>query len=307
MTRRTLGAGILVFSTLVACGGGGGGTGSVSPPSTVARSASAAFTFTIPLASASSAGRKPRYVSPATRSMIVGVTYTALPRTVTIANFDASAPGCSVTSSGLACVVIVATQDGAQTFVLTAYDGRDGSGNALSTATIPVPPMTGDRTDVPVTLDGIVRTVTFSLQGTFVQGVPATLPLLVIAKDAAGATIVSPGAYTVPLALRNSDAAGSFTLSTASVPGPGAGVTLSYNGASSPGTVISAQTGAASIGFVSVGFGASPGPTPTPSPTASPTVAPTATPSGSPATPTPTPTPAPSPSFPVIIQGGHTR
>jgi hypothetical protein len=300
------GACLTAVAALAACGGGGGGSGSVQPPVSASRAGSTAFTFTVPAASPSSRGRNPRYVSSATHSLSVDVVYPSAPRTTTIANFAANAPGCSTTPGGLSCTVVVTTQDGAQTFVLTAFDGPNGTGNPLSTATIPVPPMTGVQTAVPVTLDGIVQSVSFSLQGTFKQGVAASLPLLVIAKDAAGAIIIAPGTYTVPIALQSSDTSGAFTLSTKTVAAPGATVTLTYNGAPSAGTIVSAIAGAVPVGTVSVGFGGSPGPTPTAVPTATATPVATATPIAKPtatpaATPTPTPSPVPTATFPVTI------
>lgn len=287
MQRREATTIVLVSSCLfAACGGGDGGTTSV-PPSPPRTGYDARFTITVPNASTASAKRLPRYLSAATRSLAIDVSYASGTPTTTVANVTPGAGGCTTGTSGTTCAVDVTVQSGAQQFAVRAYDGRDATGNLLGTTVLAAPASSGAPVvDVDVTLDGVVHAIALSLQGgPFTAGTPGTRTLLVTASDADGNTIVAPGNFSPAIVLSASDAA--VRLSATTVNTPATVVTATYDGTPSAHTTLVATAGSAStIGATLTAVGAS---TPAPSPSPSPTAAPTAAPTGAPV-PSPSPT-----------------
>ena len=287
MQRREATTIALVSSCLfAACGGGGGGTTSV-PPSPPRAGYDARFTVTVPNATAASAKRLPRYLSAATRSLAIDVSYASATPTTTVANVTPGAAGCTAGTSGTTCAVDVTVQPGAQQFAVRAYDGRDATGNLLGTTVLAAPASSGAPVvDVDVTLDGVVHAIVLTLQGgPFTAGTPGTRTLLVTASDADGNTIVAPGNFSPAIVLSASDAA--VRLSATTVSSPATVVTATYDGTPGAHTTLVAVAGSAStIGTTLTAVGTS---TPPPSPSPSPTVAPTAVPTGAPV-PSPSPT-----------------
>ncbi len=79
-------------------------------------------------------------------------------------------------------------------------------------------------------------------------GTSASVPVAITAKDAAGYTIVGPDAYANPIQLSNDDTSGATSLSASTVTGPGANVTLNYNGsANAPGSHVTASVPATGV------------------------------------------------------------
>jgi hypothetical protein len=265
---------------LAACGGGGGGSATAIPGQHAA-SYAASFTVSIPLASASARQRRPAYLSPATRSLAIAVDYAGGASATTIADLSITSPDCTASTSTLTCTVAVAVSDGAQTFVVRAYDGADGNGSLLGVTTLAVPPANGAATvAVTLVLDGVVQSVDLALQGgTLAAGVAGTRTVIVTARDAAGAIIVAPGNYAVPIAITSSVTA--LNVSPTSIAAPGGVLTAVYDGTNGAAPIITATSGTVSAALnVFTGTLTTPSPAPAPTSTASaavPSPGPTAT------------------------------
>ncbi|HEX3462440.1 MAG TPA: hypothetical protein VHS78_00120 [Candidatus Elarobacter sp.] len=221
----------LAAALLTACGGGGGGASSLPPvapptggsgaPSSSAP-ASVAISIAIPSAtSASSSLRRVRYISAGTKS--ASVSYAGTTQT---ANCDT------------ACNLNASVTPGTVTFALSLYDGSNGTGHVLSTGSTTTTIVAGTSNSVKVTFGAVVATVVVALGTSAVTaGTPATIPVTVTAKDAAGYTVVGSDPYATPITLSTDDASGATSLSPATVTAPGAPVSLAYNGRAGLGAV----------------------------------------------------------------------
>ena len=231
----------LAAGLLAACGGGGGGGGSALPPlsappppggGTAPGPASVAISIAIPSASASSARRRTRYVSAGTKSATVS--YGGNQQTANCAT---------------ACSLVFNVTPGTVTFAIRLFDGANGGGHLLSTGQTTTTINAGQNNSVHVTFDAAVASVALALGTTAVTaGTPATIPVTVTAKDAAGYTIVGNDPYLTPIALSDDDASGATALSTNAVADPSGVVNLSYNGSAS----VSAAHITAGVGGTSV-------------------------------------------------------
>lgn len=199
-----------VAAALAACGGGG------SMPATAPAGGSAPFTGTlaptsfslvVPAAGTSEAARRPAYISSASQSIVITLTLVAgnapaagITTTVTSALTNC-ASGCTVPGPN-------APPDN-DTFTLTIFDGTNGTGHALSTATVVVSVNTGVANTASATLLGIPAT--FSVTG--IAAMAAGTPLgagafSVSALDGAGKTIT--GTFAHPITVTSSLSTGTF-------------------------------------------------------------------------------------------------
>jgi hypothetical protein len=218
----------LLAASLAACGGGGGGGGSSLPPiaspggpGNVPSSgpASVAFSIAIPAApaSGSSSLRRARYVSAGTKS--VSVSYGGTAQTA----------NCSTT-----CSLVLSVSPGTVTFTVSLFDAQNGGGHLLSSGQATATVAAGQSNAVNVTFGAVVASVAVALgTGSVPAGTPATIPVTVTAKDAAGYTIVGSDPYNAPIVLSNDDASGATRLSVTTLAAPGAPVSLAYNGSAS--------------------------------------------------------------------------
>jgi hypothetical protein len=216
----------LAASLLAACGGGGGGGGAALPPvasvtggspgSSAGSPAAVAISIAVPAPSTSSSKRRARYVSAATKSITVG--YGSGSQTV----------DCTAT-----CSLVVNVMPGPVTFAVGLYDAAGGTGHLLSSGQTTTTIVPGQNT-VKMTFSGVAAALSVALGTASVSaGTPATIPVVVTAKDAAGYTIVGSEPYASPIALALDDSSGATSLSTTTVSAPGASVTLAYNGSAS--------------------------------------------------------------------------
>ncbi|MBV9439319.1 MAG: hypothetical protein JOZ24_04930, partial [Candidatus Eremiobacteraeota bacterium] len=250
MRARVYASGIflcLAASMLTACGGGGGSAsmlpaaiaapGSPAAPSAGSAPASVAISIAIPTATASSSVRRVHYVSAATRS--ASVSYGAVTQTV----------NCAAT-----CSLVTTVAPGTVTFAIRLFDGLNGSGNVLSTGQTTATIVSGQSNSLNVVFGGVVASVAVSLgQNAVSAGTPATIPVSVTARDAAGYTIVGSDPYATPIVLAVDAAA--CSLSTATVSSPASSVTLSYSGApSATGAHVSASISGSSISATPAGL-----------------------------------------------------
>jgi hypothetical protein len=248
---------LLALAALWNCSGGGaaqsvpGAQSAVPPPATTktAVASTARFTITIPLpATVSSTARTPKYVSPATQSIIItlasvnGNPYTASSASIA-ANLTTSNPACSGTP--LTCTVTAPAVVGNDVFTAVAYDAVQTStspaapaGNVLSRAGLSVAVVAGPNTvTTPLVLSGAVASLAIALASVVTPGATGSVGVMVNALDADGNVIVGPGGYVnaggtaVTLALSNSDGSGNSTLSQSSVTQPTTGILLNYTAA----------------------------------------------------------------------------
>jgi hypothetical protein len=256
MTRR-----LLAFSAIVAlaaCGGGGGASSVPTQPSAPPQNGAkgtAQITIRVPSAAqTSSSARRPRYVSAATKSLVIS----AGGSVVTVANITPTSPGCTPASGNtpLTCVVNADLTGGTVTVGFSAFDQPGGLGNKLSTASMSATITPGAVNPLAVTMNGVVThlSVDFNynnVQGTAVQAIPQLINVLVNAQDGSGNTIIGPGVYVdgqgnpVTITLSQDTTFGEVDLdafSTSTITAPGTPVTVRYNG-HSPSTGIACRRG----------------------------------------------------------------
>ncbi|MGD1067562.1 MAG: hypothetical protein ABR975_12155, partial [Vulcanimicrobiaceae bacterium] len=248
MYVRSLGTLVLAIAALAGCGGRGtlAGTPATGSGGRVA-TATARFTITVPPKSTTAGKRRGAYVSSATQSMVVtlvsanGSPYTGS-AAITAVNLTPASPQCSTTTP-VTCTVTVPAVPGSDVYTLVAYDATQSSsspstpaGNALSRTTTTVSVVEGATNTFPVTLAGVVDSITLVPTSTaLTNGTSTTIPASVNAYDADGALIAGPGGYTdaagdtLTLALTSSDVAVAF--SSPAITTAGAGTTLEYAGA----------------------------------------------------------------------------
>jgi hypothetical protein len=264
--RGVLSAG-LTACLLAACGGGGGG-GGVSPagsgggngiaaPAATATPAASAGTLSITIVvpantTTSATTRTPKYVSPSTQSVSISLSGGTTP--LAVANLSASTPGCTAVTAGLSCTLTATAPAGNDTFVVTAYDGTNGTGNRLSTASVASAVTANATTRLPLTLNGIVATVVVTLGSTspVAAGVAASVSVIVTAFDSSQHMIVGPGTFDTPVTLSDNDpttatmlagAPGTAPAKTIQVAAPGTSVTLNYSGNSMGSATITPSVG----------------------------------------------------------------
>jgi hypothetical protein len=233
-----------------------GGSSNAGSPANLAPTS---FSIVVPAPGANAAGRRPAYISSASQSIVVTLTLVAgnapaagITTTVTSALTNCSA-GCTVPGPN-------APPDN-DTFVLTIYDGPNGTGHALSTATTVVSVNTGKANTASVTLLGIPKTFTVtglpsptSAPPAFAAGTPLSAGAFTVAAlDGAGQTIT--GTYAGPVTVTTSDTSGTYAFSvdgatsstTATLNGSTDTIALAYTGlATAPTTMTVSATGATS-------------------------------------------------------------
>jgi hypothetical protein len=259
---KKLVASALAAGLLSACGGGGGGGVPNAPASSEPAARTAAVTFTIELpapAAASSAERKPSYVSPSTLSAVVtltahngapaagppyavnigyrnGCTGLAVPGALSRQAADAPrAPSARAATCSFSIPALVGTD----TFAVALYDAAQTSatpstlaGNVLSLGTsAPSAVVENTANVVPITLNGVVAflQLTLSPLGGVAAGTDTPLILTVSAQDADHNFIRRPGSYSAPIVL-TSDRPSFYTIVPASLTDPAGTATTTYPG-----------------------------------------------------------------------------
>jgi hypothetical protein len=216
-----------ISSVLISACGGGGSSTSSTPASAPG---SANFTISDPYSTQVASVHR-TYFSTFTSALRITINGS----TVQI-SLSPSSPGCTVANATISCSAGVPAPNGAISFTVEALDAN---GRVLSqgsgTATI------NGATTVPLSLDGVWKTAVVRLANENpAMGNASTIPITVSAFDPDGALIVGPEPFTSPLPLYNTDTTGATSLSASSVSGPGATVTLNYNGTSFVNASISA-------------------------------------------------------------------
>jgi hypothetical protein len=237
MIRRSL----IVAVTLLAAAGCGGGGGSVPKPSapvtqqqqTPAQTAPASLTILIPNASSSSSSvRRTKYISPSTQSL----SFTPANATAIVVPLTPTSAGCTTGANGLTCTINVPLPIGTnEPFLVSTFASTNGTGAALSVATVTQTIQAGQANPIALTLGGVPVSFAVTAPTIAVPTVAATsLPVTVTAKDASGNTIVGAGTYSdssgnpITVTLTNSDPSGATTLAPTKFTGPGS-ATLTYD------------------------------------------------------------------------------
>lgn len=218
-----------MIAVLAACSGGSGGSTIPAAGSFSQHTSSAVFSISIPARTANA--RAPRYISPNTQSLTISVNGASTPAVTQ--NVTPGSTGCTSSGASITCSVSVTAPVGNDTFAVTLFSGTNASGSQLATGSVTAT-VGSNPTSVDITLDGVVDSVALSLaDASPYAGSPATIAVSVTAKDASGATIISPGGYSQPITLSDSDASGHTQLSATTITDPSTSVTLNYDGSES--------------------------------------------------------------------------
>jgi hypothetical protein len=231
MRRSVLHIGItsVTAALLVACGGGGGGGTSQStvPGARNGVSTNGQAQITIPNATTSSKARRAQFLSAAAVSAGMSVNGGA----ATFSDVSSASAACVPVSGGRTCTIDFSAFPGNDTFVLTLYDGPNGTGNNLGSATTSQT-VSSTPFSVAMSVGAVVTSAVFSITPNHMQGpASATATLTVVAKDADGDTISGPAPYNAPITVSENDTTGGVTLSAPAFIKPGDTITIAYTGA----------------------------------------------------------------------------
>ena len=235
--RRSFAACLVL--ALAACNGNAAMpiTGTASPRDDAASmpraSAAATFTIAIPRERV-----KPKYVSPKTKSLTISANGTKLK------TFDVTptSQGCTLLNGSTQCRFTLPVPAGTVRFNVATYSSLAGAGSLLSEGSVVQKVTQGTQTVIALTLNGVVASIEVQLGNPrLTAGTAAGTQVFVTARDAAGAVIIGPGDFTVPIALTDTDKSGITKLSSTIVKGPGTMVTLAYNGKSLTSATIGAN------------------------------------------------------------------
>ena len=203
---------VILLGALAACGAGSGnGTPAVQTSSPSAspqpQSGAVSLTITIPSTRILAHARQPAFVSPGTQS--VSVTPQGGPtQTFTIAP---GSPACTTSAAGRTCTFGASAPVGNDTLAIATYASTDGSGAALSRASITVTVVAGQSNPVTATLSGVVASVTFAAP-TLRAGTAFSGPITLNAYDASGGLIFGADPYANPFTVTDGDASGVTSL-----------------------------------------------------------------------------------------------
>ena len=253
MTMTFRAVSLLVVGALL--GGCGGGGGSSPAPPTPSTPATAPQTTPVRVAlvlggtSALSRGRRPDYISRNTKGVGVRVrpnggafsgtrTVPGAGNAATDVTAGSASCGASAADGSRACTIVVGAPVGYDDFEITLWDAAPVSGsfsaaNALGTTSVLNSLVElNQTTPLSFTVNGVVSSVALSVSpSSLVSGTSGTTTLSVLAKDAAGNIIISPGTY-------NDANANPVTISVSATPA----CTMAAPACNSPGTTVLGQS-----------------------------------------------------------------
>lgn len=247
---------------LASCAGSGGNpllpSGGLANPA-VARSSAATLEIWLRIPPRPAIAR-PRYVSPSTKSLTVREGSKLLGTFAT----SAKAKGCAAKPGALICTFKMSAIAGKnKLFTISTYDAADGKGKVLAAGRVAQTIVAGSN-EMLLALSGVVKSLSIALvtPSGAPAGTPASLPVVVMAKDADGNLIVGQENYGTPIALSDSDASGITTLSrnggtaatSITVNSPADQVALQYDGKSLESATLTATasgaTAATPVAFI---------------------------------------------------------
>jgi hypothetical protein len=245
--KRVLRAACLAAVALAGCARTGASlipARTVSAAADTTAQASISITIPAPAKSASSALRRARYISSATKSMTVAVAG----QPTILVGLTPGSPGCSVVSSATQCTVRASLPVGTYPVTITLYGSLAGNTDPLAIATAVQTIAANTTNNLAFTLNAVVSLVYLSLSpdGTFVSGTPATKSVIVSPRDSSNATIVLGtdaivDQYGSPVTIRLgvTDTTGALSVSPSTAGGTPS--TLSYNGGAPNGLNVTAS------------------------------------------------------------------
>jgi len=260
MQNTRLAATLLAVAVLATgCGGGGSTSALPASPNAPVQSGpgrgAAAFTITVPNAPTGAGIKRPAYISSNTLSVsVVETDGTSAPLPAVVANLTPTSPNCATVAGGTSCSIVVPANAGSDTFVVSTFDALNASGNKLSTGTLVATINAGSaNTTVPLTLGGIVASLTVTLADPYAPVGGAGTTVSVQAKDASGATIV--GTYDNPISLA-AGAGLSLAATSAADSTHASGIAATYTGRSTaPITITATGDGHTSTATLTPGSG----------------------------------------------------
>ncbi len=176
----------LTVATLAACSGGSHALPPVTP-----QSAMLTMTVVVPSTSSQSNAIRPMFVPPSTNSVSFAQ-YSPSGTTTVVALTGAN---CTTSGGTKTCTATTYAPVGSDGFYVRTFASTDGTGSALSAATIVVTVVVGTN-NVSVTLNGVVASVLFSPSSvSCTNTVACSGPAAFEALDAAGDIIIGPGSY----------------------------------------------------------------------------------------------------------------
>ena len=218
--------------------------------------ASATLRITIPAKAKTASSRRPAYVGWATQSVTMAFTVGSTTYPTQAVNVTAGSPNCTTDQNfNVNCTLTFGAAPGNATYTVSAYDGLNGTGKLLSTATASMTVVAGQDNKFNVTLDGVVGgfAVSFAAPNASYSSIPAgtaaDVPISVSATDPDNSVILNSPQLLFPdgtpvtsaTLVINGDP-GEFTLEQNGMPlapasgtaytisAPFSGLTLHYNG-----------------------------------------------------------------------------
>lgn len=218
-------ASVGLFSvSLAACGASGGS--SMTPAvaqNPVAGNVGSASIATAPVqitlgqtTTTSSTQRSLMYFSPSTQSMTISVA------------LGSGTPVSTTVNCTSACTATVQAPIGSDVFTVSLYDRPSASGNMLSSGSATSTIRAGVSNAVALTMSGVVSSVAMTAPTTFELGVSGSQSIALTAKDADGNTI--SGTYYKPIAIADTDASGTTSLSASTITTSGSSFSVNYTG-----------------------------------------------------------------------------
>lgn len=216
---------LLCIGLLTACGSsipgatspGGSSPGGPQPlPVSVSLFVPKAKTSNAISAAFSSSERRPLYLPASINSVTMqqteagGSVVTGAPVTVLVIG----GPNCAASTGGQTCTVILRGALGQDAWVIESFVSDDGTGSAVSLNTATLVVLAGTANILSLTLNPILASFGFVPLAYSANAITtSTLPLVLQAKDTAGAIIIGPGTYVTaanvanPITLSSSSAA----------------------------------------------------------------------------------------------------
>ncbi|HEV2737269.1 MAG TPA: hypothetical protein VGU66_01710 [Candidatus Elarobacter sp.] len=201
--RKRLALALLAALSTASCGGGHGSSGTVVPQRSV-KTVPAQLTIVIPVRSATSAARRPNFVSNGTQS--ASITVNANLNNVQAFSLAPSAPNCTSATGTRTCTLVVDLPLGSDTVLLSTFDGAltaggNTSGHLLASASATQTIVEGQANNIVISLLGVPASATVTAQQTTIASVGSTVtvPLTVAVYDASGTQITGGDPYSFPI------------------------------------------------------------------------------------------------------------
>lgn len=269
---------LTLAAAMAGCGGGAGASAPGAPatpkpaplPSAMGV-VPATISIVVP-AGTTGAGkaRRPAFVSAGAKSLAVAIYPVAADGTIAAAPVSTSnvdlvpSPACQ--GVPLTCSIVVTAVPGTVTFSVSLYTQLGEQGGLLASfapnAQHEFTILDNATNVIGISLNGVPAALSVTVDPpVFTAGAAATSTVSVVARDAAGYTIVGADPYAAPIVLRDADTSGTTTLGTTTLTGPTSSTTVHYNGgalgvtsfpllASVPSTPLVTTT--ASIGIINI-------------------------------------------------------